>query len=416
MKTRVAHLIPLPSALSGPILAIVLIAGAAAGQCPGEGDCCEANGSIGCAHAQCCAWVCGADPLCCTVGWDQDCADLAAEMCAAICGDDPCPGEGDCCAANGTPGCNHLECCLAVCSGDPFCCASEWDGICADEALAICAVCSASGECGEGGCCFIESSSPGCSDEACCEAVCLVDPVCCEIAWDATCAELALRNCTAVCPGDTNDDAKVDVQDLTAVLLDWGMSGVLPTDVDPDCVVGVGDLTVVVLGWGECLSDTGCGSSDAGDCMSANGTPYCADAVCCAAVCDVDPFCCEVEWDQICANQAATMCADGCTLDCTGLAENEICGGDANGGCNSSPAAYDLIDCGDVYCGTTWTEGGIRDTDWYFINVGAATTFTAHVTSQIPVVLFISFSRSAISAASTLANCDAKLRPPASLP
>ncbi len=46
----------------------------------------------------------------------------------------PCPGPGDCCVANETPGCDDTHCCNAICAIDPFCCDNFWDGICADEA------------------------------------------------------------------------------------------------------------------------------------------------------------------------------------------------------------------------------------------------------------------------------------------
>ncbi len=49
-----------------------------------------------------------------------------------------CPGQGDCCAANGTPGCDDDVCCAAVCLVDPICCAAEWDVLCAFGAEAIC--------------------------------------------------------------------------------------------------------------------------------------------------------------------------------------------------------------------------------------------------------------------------------------
>jgi len=45
-----------------------------------------------------------------------------------------------------------------------------------------------------------------------------------------------------------------------------------------------------------------CGSPGTGDCLVPNGSPYCEDAACCEAVCAVDPYCCEVEWDAVCAN------------------------------------------------------------------------------------------------------------------
>ncbi len=47
-------------------------------------------------------------------------------------GDPACgPGAGPCSESNGTPGCEHVECCNIVCDLDPFCCAEEWDEFCA---------------------------------------------------------------------------------------------------------------------------------------------------------------------------------------------------------------------------------------------------------------------------------------------
>lgn len=56
--------------------------------------------------------------------------------------DSPCgPGAGDCCSANGTPGCNNASCCETVCAIDPYCCETAWDSICADEAKDLCGIC-----------------------------------------------------------------------------------------------------------------------------------------------------------------------------------------------------------------------------------------------------------------------------------
>ncbi|MHC5003308.1 MAG: S8 family serine peptidase, partial [Planctomycetota bacterium] len=59
------------------------------------------------------------------------------------------------------------------------------------------------GDCGEpcapdatGGC-FESGAEPGCNAPSCCTAVCLLDPSCCEVAWDETCVELALATCVA---------------------------------------------------------------------------------------------------------------------------------------------------------------------------------------------------------------------------
>lgn len=47
-------------------------------------------------------------------------------------------GAGPCDSANGTPGCEDIECCALVCEQDPFCCDTEWDESCATSQLDIC--------------------------------------------------------------------------------------------------------------------------------------------------------------------------------------------------------------------------------------------------------------------------------------
>ena len=120
-----------------------------------------------------------------------------------------CPGvdvcdaaSGDCCVANPTPGCDDPTCCDAVCSLDPFCCDANWDGLCADHASLVCPECKACDPaCGvacAGDCC-VANGSPFCDDAFCCDFVCRVlDPFCCDVEWDATCADLAAQVCT--CP------------------------------------------------------------------------------------------------------------------------------------------------------------------------------------------------------------------------
>lgn len=48
---------------------------------PATGDCCEANGSAFCDDQTCCELVCGLDAFCCDVEWDDDCAELAMQIC-----------------------------------------------------------------------------------------------------------------------------------------------------------------------------------------------------------------------------------------------------------------------------------------------------------------------------------------------
>ena len=46
-----------------------------------------------------------------------------------------------------------------------------------------------------------------------------------------------------------------------------------------------------------------------GDCLEANGTPGCTNEECEATVCAIDPFCCDISWDGICADEAGELCA-----------------------------------------------------------------------------------------------------------
>lgn len=45
-----------------------------------------------------------------------------------------------------------------------------------------------------------------------------------------------------------------------------------------------------------------------------------------------------------------------------------------NGGCNSTPAVFSSVDCGDVVCGEGWFDGSTRDTDWYELSANAGIT------------------------------------------
>ncbi len=141
---------------------------------PGAGDCCSANGTPGCDDADCCNTVCAVDPFCCNVSWDSICAEEAEDLCGGLCA--VCPGAGDCCSANGGLGCNDAACCNTVCAADPFCCEVSWDSVCADEAAALCGslcvVCgngmTEAGEtCDDGNTIDCDGCSATCQTEAC---------------------------------------------------------------------------------------------------------------------------------------------------------------------------------------------------------------------------------------------------------
>jgi len=154
-------------------------------------------------------------------------------------------GSGDCLTPSptGAPGCGDAACCDKTCDLDQFCCDVAWDETCAGEAEGVC-----DGNflaCAPGtGECGTADHTPGCDNLDCCNAVCAVDPYCCLEEWDENCVDGAASGCLLTCgPG-------------------------------------------------------------AGDCHSAHATPGCESQACCNTVCEIDPFCCETEWDQTCVTSA----------------------------------------------------------------------------------------------------------------
>ncbi len=178
----------------------------------GTGACCNnglSNGTWGCENNACETAICNGDAFCCANIWDMFCAQAAltnAQNGGPCAGVSDCPGPGAgiglCCSANGTPGCENAACQNAICSQDAFCCATQWDGVCADAAIANAnagLACSGISNCGSGTgggpcCAAAGNGSPGCENAACQNAICAQDAFCCTTTWDGLCAEAANEN------------------------------------------------------------------------------------------------------------------------------------------------------------------------------------------------------------------------------
>ncbi|MFN7014538.1 MAG: GEVED domain-containing protein, partial [Bacteroidia bacterium] len=81
-----------------------------------------------------------------------------------------------------------------------------------------------------------------------------------------------------------------------------------------------------------------------------------------------------------------TRCIE-CTSDLT--LEGEDCGTDVNGGCNSTPAAFGSIACGETICGTSFMDANTRDTDWYSFDVTEAGIYQIEVLAEFDGTVFI---------------------------
>lgn len=165
------------------------------------------------------------------------------------CGLDACPSGGACTAPGSGAGCSDEACCERVCTVDPFCCSSRWDSTCVSEAQGLCGSGFTTCGVGAGSCTDVNGNgSPGCDDPDCCNSVCRVDPYCCLTEWDDLCATREATICRSSC------------------------------------------------------------GSGAGACDAVHNTPGCNNEACCSEVCPRDPFCCQTEWDQGCVDLANEHC------------------------------------------------------------------------------------------------------------
>ncbi|MBC04581.1 MAG: hypothetical protein CMJ34_14950 [Phycisphaerae bacterium] len=83
--------------------------------------------------------VCGVDDYCCTQTWDELCVTIATLLCGADCESIPtCGTDGSCASVHEGPGCEDAGCCTAVCGSDPYCCLVAWDQACVASAGVVC--------------------------------------------------------------------------------------------------------------------------------------------------------------------------------------------------------------------------------------------------------------------------------------
>lgn len=243
--------------------ACVVLADSCGGTCApqGQGACCDAHASGGCASLPVEACVCQQDPSCCSGSWGAGCAALA-DGCGAS-----CPGVGPpCCEASGLPGgCESVPITACVCGEDATCCDKAWDAVCVGIAAKCGAGCGAAPP--GGGSCTQDNGSPGCDDDAVEACVCDLEGFCCDVTWDSGCAQLAVGLCIpevcgdGVCAGDEH---------CGGCPADCGCAG------DEQCASGVclpknifGWTPPPALGWGTTPAITlGCQAPSAALCTS----------------------------------------------------------------------------------------------------------------------------------------------------
>ena len=278
-----------------------------------------------------------------TLACQGDCADFDTSMCS-FCGND---------IAEGTEECDGVDLNGQTCVTQGFDSGSlSCQGDCSFDTGSCIAY--------TGDCCA-NNGSPGCDDSACTAAVCAVDASCCGFAWDAGCAAAAMSEpaCQDVggsCPACGNEAIEgLEVCDGTALA-------------GEDCSTQGFDLGTLGCQGDCSGYDTSACVSFSGDCCGANGTPGCDDAACTAAICAADPTCCTGSWDAVCAAAAVMepacqdvggscpACGDDMiegleACDGTDLGGQDCVGLGFDGGtlgCQPDCSALDLSSCQDI--------------------------------------------------------------------
>ncbi|WP_152629961.1 hypothetical protein [Haliangium ochraceum] len=268
-------------------------------------------------------------------------AGIAAEP-AGTCEHEPCEAGGPL-----DPACD--DCVLTVCDEDAFCCEVEWDDLCVENAEILCGLDCGIEECEHDVCVTGTPLSETC--DPCVTQVCDANAACCSTGWDDSCVAAAEALCGVDC-------------------------GVAPVCGDGTCDAAAGeDCTTCEVDCGPCGGECEHDLCDAGTPLD----PSCD--TCVADVCELDSFCCEVEWDDVCVGLAVDTCGIDCGVepgcgdgvcdpslgeDCnTCSADCGPCGGECEHGfCDIGPpldptcdtCAADVCAADDFCCTVEWDD------------------------------------------------------------
>ena len=261
----------------------------------------------GCVSIRCCNFVCTSDPFCCGVTWDLSCVAAAK----GFCGEQPnCETSTfSCLIPHDTPGCSSPACCDAVCTLRPECCQFAWDAPCVAEVPSACE------GCGEpfAGNCLAAHSSPACNEAVCCEAVCVQDSYCCTTSWDETCVQLAVARCSLPSNCANPQSRSCFISSFLPGCIDpicckficetWDQ---YCCDVRWDAICADEAIISSKLQISFCRVPPAVPGR--GDCSEVHSTRGCANYQCSAAVCSVRPICCNVSWDEDCVELVPYVC------------------------------------------------------------------------------------------------------------
>ncbi len=228
--------------------------------------------------------------------------------------------------------------------------------------------------------CFVVHATPGCDDVACCELVCADDPFCCDVEWDDACVQFAQLTCPpgpCIAEGDCFTAHPTPGCNVSACCT-------IVCFLEPFCCTVEWDEMCVDLA--VTLCDQLLCPGD-GDCFEPHAGGGCDEPGCCALVCTADSFCCDVEWDASCVGLAEAVCLfPACALepDPDADPEPEACGEAINDGCFLPRPAFTPVADGQTYAGEIYAADNLRDIDWYTFTLDDQQQIHWQVTSEFP--------------------------------
>lgn len=328
-----------------------------------------------CGAAACCSPILGS--LACRDLLKVDCDAAGGEFAKGkFCDqmDPPCPSlgcfnaTGPCFTAHNGKGCSDGFCCEKVCAEDDFCCGNNfqpnqggnWDAECALRAVRLCQAPAndvfggARPLTGPGPFDFDNTLATGQGpDPENCSAIEDIDGIADDLwfCWTSPCGSFVnvdtcnppgtpavdqtmvdtkvavYRGCSTA-PSDANlvdcDDDACGFQSQMRFVATAGESylirvGSFPATMDggmdfPVRPRGRGKLSVSCITQHHAACDTGTGS-----CCTDTNEPGCDDVSCCDLVCACDSYCCNVEWDELCAAFGAEGSGCGALAVCGNL-------------------------------------------------------------------------------------------------
>ena len=201
-----------------------------------------------------------------------------------------------------------------------------------------------------GGACCEPHRAPGCDEPDVAACVCAEDSYCCDVAWDASCVEAAALSGCGRCdvqPRPQNAGACCEeAADGSVGCEDLEVAACVCAE-DPYCCEEEWDLLCAdAVDTLECGT---CGERYGGPaCCFAQPGPSCESDEVAACVCEFDAFCCEVQWDGQCVAEVEKLGCGPCDGSGTssGTTLGESTGYGSSGGSSSGSTTEGISESG----------------------------------------------------------------------